>query len=115
MTTRAVAGFFKEAEQNAALAERIAAIPAADKESWAAEIVRLARVAGFSFQARDIDAAVEEQKRISAELGEDDLAQVSGGTQQQQTDYAFLSTQAEAPARYNFYEAWPCKWYVPEL
>ena len=112
MTTRAVAEFFKEAEQNEALGERIRSVPASDKETWAAEIVRLAGDAGFSFHARDIDAAVQEQKRISAELGEDELAHVSGGTQYQESDYAFVSRSTSS---YNFYEGWPCKWYVPEL
>ena len=114
MTTRAVAEFFREAEQNQGLAERIGAVPANDKETWASEIALLAREAGFSFDAGEIDAAVQEQKRIAAELCDDELAQVNGGSQYQESDYAFIS-RSTTSASYNFYEAWPCKWYVPEL
>jgi hypothetical protein len=92
------------------LAKRVAAIPAVDKASWAADVARLAGEVGFSFDARDIDAAVEEQQQLSAELGEAELGSVAGGAQYQETDLDFMSRAAST----NFYDAWPCKWYVPE-
>ena len=98
MTTRAVAQFFSRVENDAELAGRVAMVPASDKGTWASEVVAIARSAGFDFEPDEIDAAVAEQQQIERELGEDDLERVAGGSRS-----------------YNFYEAWPCKWYVPDL
>jgi hypothetical protein len=108
MTTRAVAEFFIKAEHDATLARRIAAIPAIDKVAWAEDIALLAGEIGFRFGAGEIDAAVAEQQRLSAELGEDELGQVAGGARNH-PDFAWLPP----PVSTTFYEAWPCKWNVP--
>jgi len=104
MATRAVTEFFNKAETDPVLAERIAAAPATDKRSWAAEIARIAQRSGYGFDPDEIDAAVAEQNALPRELGEDQLSAVSGGAT------AFGVAQV-APS---FYEAWPSKWYVPK-
>jgi hypothetical protein len=108
MTTKAVAEFFCNVEQQPELAARLSKLPAVSREVWSAEVVRIARDAGHAFAPSDIAAAVEQQRRMASELSDGELDRVSGGTPEPHL-------RAIQGAGGTLYEGWPAKWYVPEI
>jgi predicted ribosomally synthesized peptide with nif11-like leader len=82
MSVETVRQFWQRANQDPALQKKLGAVEAGAKDAAIAEVILIAKAAGFAFTQADYETAVKEElsrQHAATELGEDELAAVAGG------------------------------------